>query len=55
LIFFLNQIAEANLPLLRWGVYLLEDDVAKVFGIDSEDVVPVYEQNLTSFLQGLTP
>lgn len=54
LIFFLNQIAEADLPLLRWGVYLLEDDVAKVFGIDSEDVVPVYEQNLVQFLHGLS-
>ena len=55
LIFFLNQIADADLPLLRWGVYLLEGDVAKVFGIDSEDVVPVYEQDLASFLQGLSP
>ncbi|MBS0498259.1 MAG: toll/interleukin-1 receptor domain-containing protein [Proteobacteria bacterium] len=55
LIFFLNQIAEADLPLLRWGVYLLEDDVAKVFGIDSEDVVPVYEQDLEKFLRGLSP
>ncbi|QOJ23233.1 MAG: toll/interleukin-1 receptor domain-containing protein [Gammaproteobacteria bacterium] len=54
LTFFLNQIAEADLPLLRWGVYLLDGDVAKVFGIDSEDVVPVYEQDLVSFLQGLT-
>lgn len=54
LIFFLNQIAEADLPLLRWGVYLLDGDVAKVFGIDSEDVVPVYEQDFASFLQGLS-
>lgn len=55
LVFFLNQIAEADLPLLRWGVYLLDGNVASIFGIDSEDVVPVYEQSLASFLQGLAP
>lgn len=54
LVFFLNQIAEANLPLLRWGVYLLDGDVASVFGIDSEDVVPVYERDLAKFLHGLS-
>lgn len=54
LVFFLNQIAEAELPLVRWGVYLLDGDVASVFGIDSEDVVPVYEQDLASFLRGLS-
>lgn len=54
LVFFLNQIAEADLPLLRWGVYLLDGDVASVFGIDSEDVVPIYEQDLAQFLQGLS-
>lgn len=54
LTFFLNQIAEANLPLVRWGVYLHEGDVISVFGIDSEDVVPVNEHNLLAFLQGLS-
>lgn len=54
LVFFLNQIAEADLPILRWGVYLHEGDVASVFGIDSEDVVPVNEQSLEGFLQGLS-
>lgn len=65
LMFFLNQMAEAeaeakvkakaDLPLLRrWGVYLLEGDIASVFGIDSENVVPVNEQNLEGFLQGLS-
>lgn len=52
LTFFLNQIAVANLPLVRWGVYLQEGDVVSVFGIDSEDVVPVNEHNLLEFLQG---
>ena len=42
LVFFLNQIAEADLPVARWGVYLYEGDVASVFGIESADVVPVY-------------
>jgi hypothetical protein len=58
LIFFLNQRAEANLALTRWGVYF--DGSAAVasefgrFGIDSEDVVPVCEQNLAEFLRGLS-
>lgn len=53
LVFFLNQIAEADLPLARWGVYLHEGDVRSVFGIQSADVVPVYEQGLIEFLRGL--
>lgn len=54
LLFFLNQIAAANLPFLRWGVYLHEGDVNSVFGIDSKNVVPVNENSLMPFLQGLS-
>jgi hypothetical protein len=53
LVFFLNQIAEADLPVARWGVYLYEGDVASVFGIESADVVPVYEPDLVEFLREL--
>lgn len=53
LMFFLNQIAEARLPLARWGIYLQEGDVASVFGIDSADVVPVDEHGLGAFLRAL--
>ena len=49
LVFFLNQIADAHLGLARWGVYLDEGDVSSVFGIESDDVVPVYEQGLIEF------
>ena len=54
LMFFLNQIAEANLALTRWGVYIDEGGtVASEFGIDSEDVIAVSEQGLPDFLRGL--
>lgn len=53
LVFFLNQIADAHLNLARWGVYLHDGDVSSVFGIESEEVVPVYEQSLADFIRGL--
>lgn len=54
LVFFLNQIAEANLAVARWGIYLEEEgDVAEVFGIESQDVVAVNEHSLADFLRGL--
>jgi hypothetical protein len=53
LVFFLNQVAEAHLDLARWGVYLHEGDVSSIFGIESEDVVPVYEQGLLDFIRAL--
>ena len=53
LVFFLNQIAEADLPLARWGVYLRHGDVASLFGIESADVVAVYEPDLVKFLREL--
>jgi hypothetical protein len=53
LVFFLNQVAAAHLGLSRWGVYLHEGDVSSLFGIESDDVVPVYEQDLVDFIRGL--
>jgi hypothetical protein len=53
LVFFLNQIAEASLPVARWGVYLEQGTVASEFGIESDDVVAVNEQGMADFLGGL--
>jgi hypothetical protein len=57
LVFFINQIAAAHFDPevgpARWGVYLHEGDVSSVFGIESEDVVPVYEQGIVDFIRGL--
>jgi hypothetical protein len=53
LVFFLNQIADGQLPVARWGVYLEQGTVQSEFGLDSEDVVPVSERDLAEFLRGL--
>jgi hypothetical protein len=53
LVFFLNRIAEAQLPLARWGVYLEQGTVASEFGIESDDVVPIDEHGLAEFLRML--
>jgi hypothetical protein len=63
LVRFINQVAEGNLPLLRWGVYFGpppdKSDVASEFGIDSEDVIYIpgmhglNEAALVEFLQRL--
>ena len=63
LIRFINQVAEGNLPLLRWGVYFGPPpdkfDVVSEFGIDSEDVMYIpgmhglNEAALVEFLQSL--
>jgi hypothetical protein len=54
LVYFLNQIAEADLEVTRWGVYLDHGgSVYGEFGIESDDVVPVSEQGLPEFLHGL--
>lgn len=55
LVYFLNQVAEGDLPLARWGVYLRQGTVSSVFGIDSDEVVPVDESGLSDFLRGLSP
>jgi hypothetical protein len=61
---FLNQIAEKNLPLSRWGVYFGpppdKGSLRSEFGIDSEDVVAipgtegVNEDALVAFLRSLS-
>lgn len=51
LIEYLNKRAESGLPPLLWGFLLNSNDI----DIALENVVPVYEQDLASFLQGLTP
>lgn len=53
LVYFLNQVADGNLPLARWGVVLRDGTVAGEFGIESDEVVAVDEQGLASFLQAL--
>jgi hypothetical protein len=53
LLYFLNQVAEGDLPVARWGVYLEHGTVASEFGIESDDVVTVDESGLGHFLSGL--
>jgi len=53
LVYFLNQVAEYDLEVERWGVYLEQGTVATEFGIESDDVVAVDEQGLGEFLRGL--
>lgn len=55
LVYFLNQVAEGDLPVARWGVLLRQGTVSSVFGIDSDDVVPIDEGGLSDFLRGLQP
>jgi hypothetical protein len=52
-VFFLNQIAEASLPVARWAVYSEQVSVPGELGIVSDDVVTIGEQGLTQFLRGL--
>jgi len=53
LVYFLNQIADAGLPLARWGVYLPQGTAASEFGIESDEVVPIDEHGLPDFLRAL--
>jgi hypothetical protein len=53
LVFFLNQIAEAELPVARWGVYLKQGSVATELGIRSDEVVAFDERTLGAFLQAI--
>ncbi len=53
LVYFLNQVADGNLPMARWGVVLQQGTVASEFGIKSDEVVPLDEDGLASFLTGL--
>lgn len=53
LVYFLNQVADGNLPMERWGVVLQQGTVASEFGIESDEVVPLDEHGLANFLSGL--
>ncbi len=53
LVYFLNHLAEHDLQVERWGVYLEQGTVAGTFGIDSNDVVAIDERGLGDFLRGL--
>lgn len=53
LVFFINQVADGGLPIERWGVVLRQGTVAEVFGIESDEVVPLDEAGLANFLTTL--
>lgn len=53
LIYFLNQLAEGELAMSRWGVYLQRGTVESEFGFISDEIVPVDEHGLADFLRGL--
>ena len=53
LIYFLNQLAEGELAMSRWGVYLQRGTVESEFGFISDEIVAVDEQGLAGFLRGL--
>jgi hypothetical protein len=49
----LNQLAEGELAMSRWGVYLQRGTVESEFGFISDEIVAVDEQGLAGFLRGL--
>ncbi len=53
LIFFLNQIAESHLPLVRWGIYVTPGTEAADLGLTSDDVITIDEQGLADFVRGI--
>lgn len=53
LVYFLNQVADGNLPMARWGVVLQQGTVVSEFGIESDEVVPLDEHGLANFLSGI--
>ena len=53
LLYCLNQVADGELPLARWGVYLTHGTVMSEFGIESDAVVTLDESGLGHFLGGL--
>lgn len=53
LLYFLNQMADGSLPLVRWGVLLKHGTVDGDFGIASDEIVPLDERDLANFLGGL--
>lgn len=53
LIFFLNQIAESHLPLVRWGIFVTPGTEAADLGLTSDEVITIDERRLADFVSGL--
>ncbi len=53
LIFFLNQIAESNLLVARWGIYVTSGTADCDLGLASDDLLTIDEQRLAEFVRGL--
>lgn len=53
LIFFLNQIAESRLPLVRWGVYVTPGTAGCDLGLASDELIAIDEQRLMDFVRDL--
>lgn len=53
LIFFLNQIAESRLPVVRWGVYVTPGTAGCDLGLASDDLIAIDEQHVADFVRGL--
>ena len=53
LIFFLNQIAEAHLPVSRWAIYVTVETKGYDLGLASDDLFKIDEQGLADFVRGL--
>jgi hypothetical protein len=53
LIFFLNQIAEFQLSVTRWGIYVTSETAECDLGLASDDLLTIDEQGLAEFVRGL--
>lgn len=53
LIFFLNQIAESQLPVARWAIYVTAETKGYDLGLASDDLFTIDEQGLADFVRGL--
>lgn len=52
-IFFLNQIAESQLPIARWGIYVTPETAGCDLGLASDELFTIDEQGLADFVRGL--
>jgi hypothetical protein len=53
LIFFFNQIAESQLPVARWAIYVTAETRGCDLGLASDDLLTIDEQGLADFVRGL--
>ena len=53
LIRFLNQVADGDVDLQHWGVFLANGTVASEFGFEADGLVGINEQGLAGFLRGI--